>query len=1067
MAGSMGIGRVTGALTALYNENTAALINNSFDFTLVKLEAPAEFYGVGSTISRKRKDDAEDGRLHRTARRLGALFGEILPSTDDLFRAYGTRVSEICTIPSVNPQEGSSREGIFASHIGADTASIWAAVKSGSAAIAVHLLGCMLARVFTGPEAISVWVELVERQKEWTQKRQKTHLYSNEHLAAITAAQQDISRNDLASWDASARAWLQSADQAKAVHHKQTMLILNSMNLPVNSEPETYTSVIRAWTAALEAMNNLVRGLPQRVQDGATLLAISSWHLYPDMVVFGDCCKEIKQKDPLFEPAALLTLGLQHVRDDSKSVYWSLPLAHLQYYGHPIQAMRTVGQENSRISSKQFAYVILGCLFSGWQAYATTNGEGLEWVRRLAKILNLSTMSRFRHGSQPTWLIYVVIASEEFSDLEDSEITVANQLMNLGRRYSTFLHPPGLAPPPLFGMSQIKAFISILRDDQQRVECLRQLCTHLQLDGSNFLIKYRSSAKSAWTEYASVVPIKRLTQKRSSDGTLKSEIDFEKQTRWISLNAQQLLLLKRRGHDFQDLRSAIEKLENLNALDKVERLRTSSASGFGTSHSVKFSLEDPERLAYRRDLTEVIAMRQRQMEIEDRGEIFLPVIEYFQDQDQNYYSQSSRQFGTSLMFSKSLDFLQAASDLLVAREHPHAKRAATPQSFFMGDADKAALYAIKNNLQIPQGVDIIPGPGFLTDFFTPSKVDAEKIHRHFSSCIRSVEREISCLRACAMMSEVYHLLPGATISTLVVKLSLSNAKWYPPRPTTNMEQRENDDEPALVESLNLSQSFACIAMFESGTCNLDPGTLREAFAMASGNSLYVAGALLCDPHEQPSSTEIRRVIGNVGRAGITFLISPPEVKIRENNPEKWMTINHRDFDGQPENHFSQTSLHLSFTNYEIPLVTEDTDRHTIDRAVICVETLISIFEKGTWVGEVDVLKGLRSGVERAASDECSNTSCKSKGTTRSYHDMLLKAPQIAATSVENWDELIEAPCSGSIAVRAHENWLARLAATALCSKLQFQPFVLPKEVCWSCCAESIPKDGVKRLAFIF
>ncbi|KAH6688096.1 hypothetical protein BKA61DRAFT_429283, partial [Leptodontidium sp. MPI-SDFR-AT-0119] len=156
MAGSMGIGRVTGSLTALYNENTAALINNSFDFTLVKLEAPAEFHGVGSTISRRRKDDAEDGRLHRTARRLGALFGEILPSTDDLFRAYGTRVSEICTMPSINPREDSSREGIFASHIGADTASIWAAVKSGSAAIAVHLLGCMLARVFTGPEAISV-----------------------------------------------------------------------------------------------------------------------------------------------------------------------------------------------------------------------------------------------------------------------------------------------------------------------------------------------------------------------------------------------------------------------------------------------------------------------------------------------------------------------------------------------------------------------------------------------------------------------------------------------------------------------------------------------------------------------------------------------------------------------------------------------------------------------------------------------------------------------------------------------------------------------------------------------
>jgi hypothetical protein len=116
------------------------------------------------------------------------------------------------------------------------------------------------------------------------------------------------------------------------------MLIVNNANVPVNGEPDTHQSVIKAWTAALEAMNNLLKGMPQRVHDGAALLGISSWHLYPEMIVYGGPAVEIKQKDPLFDRAALLTLGLEQVRTDVKSVYWSLPLACLQYYGHPVQA---------------------------------------------------------------------------------------------------------------------------------------------------------------------------------------------------------------------------------------------------------------------------------------------------------------------------------------------------------------------------------------------------------------------------------------------------------------------------------------------------------------------------------------------------------------------------------------------------------------------------------------------------------------------------------------------------------------------------------------------------------
>jgi hypothetical protein len=181
-----GIGKMTAVLAAVHNENTLALANLNFDFSLVKLEAPIEFTSLGQTISKKRKMEAEEGTLHKTARGLAALFGSMLPDTEDLFRTYGTRVTEISSMPAINPREGTEREGIFASHVGVDTASIicghsidslspsyvevasccrsfslpsflvvieesnykafqCAAVASGSAAIAVHLLACMLA----------------------------------------------------------------------------------------------------------------------------------------------------------------------------------------------------------------------------------------------------------------------------------------------------------------------------------------------------------------------------------------------------------------------------------------------------------------------------------------------------------------------------------------------------------------------------------------------------------------------------------------------------------------------------------------------------------------------------------------------------------------------------------------------------------------------------------------------------------------------------------------------------------------------------------------------------------
>ncbi|KAF8850687.1 hypothetical protein BDZ45DRAFT_185766 [Acephala macrosclerotiorum] len=1057
MAGA--IGRVTAALATVHNENSAALANFNFDFTLIKREAPVEYSAVGATISRKRKIDAEEGRLHKTARKLGALFEGSLPRTEKLFRSYGKRVSEISSIPSINPRDGLDRGGFFANHVGAETTSIWAAVTSGSAAIAVHLLGCMLARMFPSSEAISIWTELVQKQKAAIIEAEKDVMYAEEQYSSMSATRQEIARAELASWDASARAWLQSADQAKELQHKQTMLIIENTSLPVNNNHNTHASVLKAWTSALQAMDNLLAGIPQRVQDGAILLAISSWHLYPDMAVYGASCVEAKQKDSLFDPAALLTVGLEHSRDDAKGVYWSLPLACLQYYGQPVETSRTVSRENSRVNYQEFAYIILGCLFHGWKAFAVTNDEGVKWILQMSRLLKVTAHSRSaRQETDLRWLRFLLQTAERFSEAGEAETKIAHQLMNLGRRRSAFFHAPSSAPLPLFGLSQVEIMLPILQDEEERIIFLRRLAPHLSNKGESCLIKYRYTAPDGELkslEWATIYPKKQTSGKRTHDGQLKiSEEPSFKHVRWINLSYHELSFCLKQRHYLTNVPFAVEQLQYCEAFQRNEHpsLRPHlSPDDHVAQWREEFSGMLPnEKLEVIQRLKAAIHIGKRLLAINAKGEQCLPAVSITD------HSSLSLEI---ILRSHQSDFFTAAQDLFdnIYEQTGESSRVLSRvfHAFFIGDADLASIVSTHPELftdnpraftySMPLSVSrLVVEPKFLEEILPECVLDTRRLERHFSTHLLAMA-EASCLTACFLMTEVYKLLPGASISTLVVNQCLAEAKWIPVGNTR-------------PEALSLPQTFACIAMFETGTFNLSPQALVEVFAMSSGNSLYIARALLCDPYEEAPSAEVQRVIGNVGRAGTTFLISPPEVKERSADPERWMAINHNPFNGKLENHFTQTSMHLSFTEYEISLMTEDTPRHIIDRAAFLVETLVSLYDGGQWVSEVDVLKALRSQVRRVTCQDPlhSNQLVSVQNLPElKYRDAVESMDQLHATSIENWDELIEAPDRGVIVIRAHKNWLARLAALAVCVRRNFLPIILPDEPCWKCCAELI------------
>ncbi|OTB13474.1 hypothetical protein K445DRAFT_44822, partial [Daldinia sp. EC12] len=319
-------------------ETSIGFANLNFDFALIKYDAPREYLGLGEALSKRRKNAAEDGPLHVTARKLGALFQSAMPNVPNLIQAYGLRASEIAKLPEVNPR-ATARHGIFEEHVGADGTTIWAAATSGKETITMHLLACMLARIWTREQAVSIWSELVEYRKNLLQKTIEG-CEAGFNVSDLTASRIEISRDQLDAWDASARsAWLQTADDGKMLQQTQFRLLVDNITLPVSTHSTLYTAVTEAWVKALEALENLIEGIPQQISDGAVLLGLSSWHLYPDLLL-ARTNQYVRQEDALISSGGIITIGLESKEDNGKGVFWSLPLAQARYYGDPVITKR-------------------------------------------------------------------------------------------------------------------------------------------------------------------------------------------------------------------------------------------------------------------------------------------------------------------------------------------------------------------------------------------------------------------------------------------------------------------------------------------------------------------------------------------------------------------------------------------------------------------------------------------------------------------------------------------------------------------------------------------------------
>ncbi|MCJ1325807.1 hypothetical protein MMC10_002470 [Thelotrema lepadinum] len=1020
------INQLVPALGNAVLEIAPALAKINFDFALYKVDAPKEFKDVGNNLSVLRKERAEEGQPHITARKLGALFESILPHTPELFSAYGLRASDISQAASIDA-EGRRSYGIFASQAGVDATTIWAAATSGKGAIASHLLACMLARIWDGPQATSIWMEMIDqRKKEIKVEFDKLNFIN---LECLSAAKQDISREQIREWDASARAWLRVADSIKAPQQKQLKLIVDNVELKVNEKSATYESVLSAWKSSLSQMEALLTGVSQTAEDGEILLALTSWHLFPDLIVLSPGRGHVRLNDLAFSKGGLITIGLEKspAHDSTcDGISWSLPLAQLRHYGAPVITTKSLNStERWRISREEFILACLGSFIYGWGGSADKVQSSIRWLCRISNAIRKCAAAGDPdacaiHEAEDSWFSLMLSAAESYTSKSESDRNDADKLLLLGRRHGKNLL--GLANRPLMGLLDKGLYVRFFSAEVQ-IAHLRDVAMHLvrelAIPSRSIFIRYAYSYEETSTpiyEYATAVP---LPGKRARDSAAERT---RKHCRWL-YDGKPL----ERTTD-SEYYSELERVYPGNKAEQVPKdfvlwhqMHLQNWSGFCLINGRR-SLGDSEYV-------------HAQKEYQARKDWFVANDEIVYDRcDQEIEDFDIQQLGIFWSPDKG-------------------NAMSTRWSVFAyGDVNSAALFIDRNAAQL-SALPIVRSDRVesesLYSLFETEEVKEFELVKVLADKMRFASMDhdpyTKSLKAISTAALLYRNIPHASIDIRVLQQSLYSASWLPMSDVTAPYKFLRTFSALQPYYLDRARAFACLAMFETGVHNPLPSQLSNVMAMSSEDSIYVAEALMCDPVHSPAPYAIRHITGNIGRPGITFLVPTTDPLVRQPQMGDWPQLNYKLFSGERKDCFDATTLHISFTGACMPM--ETTFSGAKDRELNLLETIVSIHDRGKWIADLDILGSLEralSGTHLPESEiemNCLNHS-ESVG------------PSHRSVCIDNWLELIEGSDSPYSIIRANGNWQARLAATALSvarSNLsEYRTIICGEKLCWAC-----------------
>ena len=1039
------LGKFVASFFSAANDNTLALGSLKLDFSIIKYEAPVEFSGLGAALSSRRRTDAEDGLHHKTARRLAALFEQLIPSTPKLITAYGLRSSEIIQTPGVNPK-GSSQHGPFESFVGADGTAMWAAATSGVPALGVYLLACLLARAWDAKEAISIWVELIEQRRKIIEEEfRSNHAVSESSLNSI---RQDIRRDDLARWDASARAWLLSADQAKIKEQTQLMLVLKNCQLPFHGGGSTYSKVIQTWQQALSGLENLLCGKPQEISNRSIPLAFSAWHLYPNLIVLGDEVRNVKFHDPFVDPRGVGTIALQaRSATANQGTTWSLALSHLRYYGDPVTVQSQA--DFSRVTIDQLHIVALGSILNLWSIGQRDILPVLQWFVDLWDFLCLGVSHKDTLTSLD-WLEYLAKAARRILLSDTSNNSPEQQLLAFGRRRGKkFLGNSKEQWPPFFGLAKLPILNGLVEgvDEERAIAYLREIAVENSYCSSDVYIwagwrHYKfAHVEMRISEFMTAVPHIRASIRRDADGHRPNEALH---ARWLYCE------VVNRPQGTVDLDSCIEEalkepIQYIAARGELcIRIRNAPYAKSNKKHwawenpPLLFNYQKQSRLGYTTS-SDIYSYR--------CPSICFPNISCpcFECDDHLAVQSEEASLHLPVWIIGDYGILvkdNAETPRLRALDHgtklqggwhlnPTTSTKKITESSMKADTISKYLQCMMNPATISYN-DGLPesryndGPkesagwrrcrdvccdGHETEIFAAKLgyVDAMDYIRELAKTLPMSKTHMWSLKALAIATHVYLHLDGATISLKIVEAPLNKVPWLTKREADRLNPR----------NLARPNTLACIVHFESGTLLLEPDEFDQTLAIASGNSIFVIGAIVSDPFENMAADSVKRIIGNIGRTGICMLVAPKEPQIRSLS-NQYNLVEHAAYDGKRENNFKGTSLHLSFTDWTLPLEVKGASGRTIDQEAYLVESVISVLDSGKWVADLDIL-----GIDfEALIRLIPSQHCRGHPNGHAEYDY---------TSLDSWDELLDGPMSVGF-FRAHGNWAARLAAVSILSQ---------------------------------
>ncbi|KAI4173916.1 MAG: hypothetical protein LQ343_002684 [Gyalolechia ehrenbergii] len=997
-------------------EIAPALANINFDFALWKVAAPKEFEGVGSALSSFRREEAEGGMLHTVARKLGALFERKIPTTPGLTKAYGTRASEIAQALSLNERDRKNY-GVFANRAGADATSLWAAATSGTSAISVHLLACLLARIWDAPEAISIWVEIVKKRKdEVIAEFDESDLA---HLATLSAARQDFPRAQIAEWDASARAWLRVADKVKSRQQKQLTLILDNIQAPVNRKTDTYVSVMEAWHNSLSQMEALLQGISQQAQNGDILLALYSWHLFPDLTVVRPSMAYVRQDDPVFVSGGVLTLGLETSTPQKKCVHWSLPLAYLRHYGAPVVSACSMSSDlRSRLSLPELLQATLGSLLQGWGAAGKDTLRSLTWLSSMYSLLREATELGSKRASlitggiaQHSWLALLSEAANIYITSSGVERQHYNKLISLGRKHGkTFLGSPA---EPLFGLISQGRFVNLISKEEDKISFLRkvgeEIAKQMGIDSSQIFIRYKHHLPGPGFvfEYATALPLNMPSRKRKAGQP--DEMTLRSHHRWLYAGGP--TLVRKHSHDPYLERWSPE----MQSVAQNEKQTTYACIGDHSRRS-----EDVEE--------DVYTMAD---DYERRSSVLYAIGESVSRREDQCIDELESGLKGILWGDSIQDSTPWISNVWF--------------NYIYGDVHDAALFIVDRFQRLIDAVQTRKvSADAMYSLFERKAIDGMLLAHELESSLRyarvDIDPHLKSLKAISTAANMFKHFPYASVDVRVLQRELYDVSWV--RTCIGTQKvcsplRELRGTPESLEpyALSKAQAFACITMLESGQFDVDPVQLSDVMAMSSGDVIYVSAALLADPYDEVQPGDIRGIVGNIGRPGISFLVPPKDPMIKGVSLAEWPLIERNEFDGHLSDHFGSTSLHLSFTSAETPFNLSFSGGQDTEACIL--ETLFSVYEGGMWIADLNIFKWVNS-IKLSKLPSC---------TTQHLNNDAWGSRVIC---IDSWLGLVDAPEEHVSLVRAHGNWQARLAASSISLALGYNTIILPERVCWRC-----------------